>query len=143
MTTASRYITSASRYHPRYLSRSSMYIRSLIPRNFAELAEAVPIVTPTWRHRVSELNPWRSTIHEHPKNQFLILLDFSLTVMAATLIFISWARFGYFICLIREIRFYTMHNKFSNFVCFASLCAHLCAMSNNFKCNDENRILGK
>ena len=22
-----------------------------------------------------------------------------------------------------------MHNKFSNFLCFASLCAHLCAMS--------------
>ena len=40
---ASRYITSATRYHPRYQSRSSMYIRGLIPRNFAELAEAVPI----------------------------------------------------------------------------------------------------
>ena len=40
---ASRYITSASRYHPRYQSRSSMYIRGLIPRNFAELVEAVPI----------------------------------------------------------------------------------------------------
>ena len=38
---------------------------------------------------------------------------------------------------------YTMHNKFSNFLCFASLCAHICAMSNNFKCNGENRILGK
>ena len=36
-------VTSASRYHPRYQSRSSMYIRGLIPRNFAELAEAVPI----------------------------------------------------------------------------------------------------
>ena len=31
------------------------------------------------------------------------------------------------------------------FLCFASLCAHLCAISNNFNCNDndENRILGK
>ena len=29
-------VTSASRYHPRYQSRSSMYIRGLIPRNFAE-----------------------------------------------------------------------------------------------------------
>ena len=38
-----RYITSASRYHIRYQSRSSMYIRGLIARNFAELAEAVPI----------------------------------------------------------------------------------------------------
>ena len=37
---------------------------------------------------------------------------------------------------------YTMHNKFSNFLCFASLCAHLFAMSNKFECNDENRILG-
>ena len=40
---ASRNITSASCYHPRYQSRSSMYIRGLIPRNFAELADAVPI----------------------------------------------------------------------------------------------------
>ena len=38
---ASRYITPASRYHQRYQSRSSMYIRGLIPRNFAELTEAV------------------------------------------------------------------------------------------------------
>ena len=42
---ASRFITSASRNHPRYQSRSSMYIRGLIPRNFAELAEAVPVAT--------------------------------------------------------------------------------------------------
>ena len=39
--------------------------------------------------------------------------------------------------------FITMHNKFSNFFGFASLSAHLCAISNNFNCNDENRILGK
>ena len=45
VTSASRYITSASRYHPHYQSRSSMYICALIPRNFAELAEAVPIVS--------------------------------------------------------------------------------------------------
>ena len=43
VTSSSRYITSASRYHPRYQSRSSMYIRGRIPRNFAELAEVVPI----------------------------------------------------------------------------------------------------
>ena len=43
VTSASRYITSASRYHQRYQSRSSMYIRGLIPRNSTELAEAVPI----------------------------------------------------------------------------------------------------
>ena len=43
VTSASRYITSASRYHPLYQSSSSMNIRGLIPRNFAELAEAVPI----------------------------------------------------------------------------------------------------
>ena len=43
VTSASRYITSASLNHPPYLSRSSMYIRGLIPRNFAVLAEAVPI----------------------------------------------------------------------------------------------------
>ena len=33
-----------SHFHPRYQSRSSMYIRSLTPWNFAVLAEAVPIV---------------------------------------------------------------------------------------------------
>ena len=43
VTSASRYIASASRYHTHYQSRSSMYIRGLIPRNSAELAEAVPI----------------------------------------------------------------------------------------------------
>ena len=48
MTSASHYITSASRYHPRYQSRSSRYIRDLIARNFAELADAVPIVITSW-----------------------------------------------------------------------------------------------
>ena len=43
VTSASRYISLASRYHPRYQSRSSMYIRGLIPWNFAELVEAVLI----------------------------------------------------------------------------------------------------
>ena len=43
LTSAPRYIATASRYHPRYQSRSSMYIRGLIQRNFAELTEAVPI----------------------------------------------------------------------------------------------------
>ena len=36
-------VTAASRHHPRYQRKSSMYIRGLIPRNIAELAEAVPI----------------------------------------------------------------------------------------------------
>ena len=31
-------------YNPRYQTRSAMYIRGLIPRNFGEFAEAVPIV---------------------------------------------------------------------------------------------------
>ena len=43
ITSVSRYITPASSYHPRYQSRSSMYIRGLIPWNFQELAEAVLI----------------------------------------------------------------------------------------------------
>ena len=38
-------VTSASRYHTRYQSRSLMYIRSMLPQNFAELAEAVLIDT--------------------------------------------------------------------------------------------------
>ena len=45
VTSASRYITPASRYFPRYQSRPLMYIRGLIPRNIAELAETVPIGT--------------------------------------------------------------------------------------------------
>ena len=43
MMSASRYITSASLYHPHYQSGASMYIHGLIPRNFQKLAEAVPI----------------------------------------------------------------------------------------------------
>ena len=39
VTSASRYVTSASRNQ----RSSSMYIRGLIPRNSMELAEAVPI----------------------------------------------------------------------------------------------------
>ena len=41
---ASRYIKSATGYHPYYQSRSWMYIRGLIPQNFVELTEIVPIV---------------------------------------------------------------------------------------------------
>ena len=41
VTSVLRYITPASRYYPRNQSRSSMYIRGLIQRNFVELAEAV------------------------------------------------------------------------------------------------------
>ena len=36
-------VTSALCYHTRYQSRSSMFFRGLIPRKFAELAEAAPI----------------------------------------------------------------------------------------------------
>ena len=43
VTSASRYITSPSRYHPRCQSRSSIYIRGLITRNSAESVEVVPI----------------------------------------------------------------------------------------------------
>ena len=49
---ASRYITSVPRYHPRYQSRSSMCIRGLIPRNLAELAEAVPIAATTFGENI-------------------------------------------------------------------------------------------
>ena len=44
LTSALHFITSASCYHPRHQSRSLMYICGLTPRNFVELAEAVPIV---------------------------------------------------------------------------------------------------
>ena len=50
VTSASHYITPASRYRPRYQSRSSMYIRGLIPRNSVELAEAVPSWDQTLKH---------------------------------------------------------------------------------------------
>ena len=43
VTSASRYITSASIYHPHYQNRTSMYIRGLIPHYFAEFTGAVPI----------------------------------------------------------------------------------------------------
>ena len=43
VTSASRNITPVSRYYPRHQSRSLMYIRALIQRNFTELAEVVLI----------------------------------------------------------------------------------------------------
>ena len=49
----------------------------------------------------------------------------------------------YILKVFTHIYIYTMHNKFSNFLCFASFCAHLCAVPINFNCNDENRIYGK
>ena len=48
ITSASRYITPASRYQPHYQSKSSMYTCGRIPRNFAELVEAVPIGSFCW-----------------------------------------------------------------------------------------------
>ena len=43
-----------------------------------------------------------------------------------------------------RLKIYTMHNIFSNFLCFASdLFAYLSSILNNFNCNDENWILGK
>ena len=43
VTPAASYITSASRYHPGYQSRSSIYIGGLIPQIFPELAKVLPI----------------------------------------------------------------------------------------------------
>ena len=58
------------------------------------------------------------------------------------LLFLSWRAYWQPLSFLNVQFVNTMHNKFSNFLCFASLCAHLCAISNNFNCNDENRILG-
>ena len=52
---ASRYITPASRDLALYKSRSSMYIRGLIPRKFAEFAEAVPIAFSSEREEVKPI----------------------------------------------------------------------------------------
>ena len=70
VTSASRSIMSASRYHPRYQSSSSMYIRrGLIPRNFAELAEAHPIAFKWWPEAVCWLGSilWGQTYVERKK----------------------------------------------------------------------------
>ena len=56
VTSASHYIMTASRYHPIYQSRSSMYISGLIPRNFAELAEAVPIASTRQTQSIIQLS---------------------------------------------------------------------------------------
>ena len=42
-----------------------------------------------------------------------------------------------------SLHIYTMQHIFSNYLCFASLFAHLSSILNNFNCNDENWILGK
>ena len=52
VTAVSRYITSASCHNPLYQSRSSIYIRGLIPRNFAELAGEV--MPQSYQHTI----PW-------------------------------------------------------------------------------------
>ena len=49
-------VTPASRYQ----SRSSMYIRGLIPRNFAELAEAVPIEQEPY-YSMPEVQNWQQS----------------------------------------------------------------------------------
>ena len=59
VTSASRYITSASLYHPRYQSRSSMYISGLM--EFRELAKAVlivafPVNTHSFSGNINNLN---------------------------------------------------------------------------------------
>ena len=76
VTSASFYLTSASRYLPRCQSRSLMYIRGLIPRNFAELAETVPIVATVSKKKKNmiskyhnhklQTNPWHH--EEEPHN---------------------------------------------------------------------------
>ena len=53
MTSASRYKTLSLWYDPCYQSRSSIYIRGLIPLNFAEWAKVVP--TGTSRCALDEL----------------------------------------------------------------------------------------
>ena len=57
ITPASRYITSASCYHPRYQSRFSMYTRGLIPRNFAKLARG----SSDWTELMHIFSPVRLT----------------------------------------------------------------------------------
>ena len=49
-------VTSASRYHMGYQSRSSMYTYGLIPRNFTELAEAVPIGAYPQQHEFGKVS---------------------------------------------------------------------------------------
>ena len=58
-------VTSASRHHPQYQRRSSMYIRGLITRNIAELAEAVPIIleNASFRQEQSTMQSLYNKIH--------------------------------------------------------------------------------
>ena len=68
VTSASCYIMSASHYYPHFQYRSSMYIRGLIPRNLAELAEAVLIATHVDMRMIQQNREKRST-HKR-KNTF-------------------------------------------------------------------------
>ena len=45
--------------------------------------------------------------------------------------------------LLRTMLNYTMHNIFSNLLCFTSYFAHLVAATNNFNDNSQSTILGK
>ena len=64
VTSALRYIKSASRFHPHYQSWSSMFICGLIPRIFAEYDEAVPID--------SDLEGGIILFYPHRNNGFLL-----------------------------------------------------------------------
>ena len=65
VTSAARYITSASSYHPRYQSKSSMYIRCLIPRNSAELVEAVSIEITISKNQEQAKKKKKTTTQKH------------------------------------------------------------------------------
>ena len=74
---ASRYITLESRNLPRYQSRSSLLMGGLVPRKFADLAEAIPIdkTSPDYLQHLH----WRLTHFPRDKGAHLwIDIDFNL-----------------------------------------------------------------
>ena len=77
------------------------------------------------------VNPQTRWLHDTPGN----ILDLCLVDNTEIIKDIDITRLGNsdHLCLEIELIFPfskdTMHNKFSKFLCFASLCAHLCAMN--------------
>ena len=94
VTSTSRYITSASCHHPRYQSRSSMYIRGLIPQNSAELAEAVPNLPGTVRKSHIALSTTRNLNNNKSKTTSSLLLNRLQKKRLLNYILASWEYLG-------------------------------------------------
>ena len=100
VTSASRYITSASCDNPLFQSRSSMYICGLIPRNFAESAEKVPIESTCTTCNALYIHPSHDSILElwqtFPNVKILCLLSIFHAYLSSADVFFLFSKSSFF-----------------------------------------------